>query len=670
LKDQNLDTVIAYSDGRAVDLVSKSNAQTKIAWVHTDIFSRFNKGVASPQILKEKYLNFSTIITVSEFLRQKVQEIVPRGTEVKTVYTPIPVEDIISKSSDYSANLPSGSILAVGRLSYEKGFERLIESYAELNDSFQSQHPLYIIGDGPDLDRLTDLILKYQLSGRIHLLGEKQNPYPFIKAASLLVVPSIFEGLGLVAIEAQILGTPVLATETGGLIEVLDNGQSGYLTKIEDLSQAIRNFFSEANDPLKKIDHARSRLNRFTTSETDSFFNSLTKPTLTLYANGPLGNHGCEALYYSISMLCPVHEIMTLDEQDIDSPLWENIDVQRRTIPTTNICRFSLPWFRLLLNTRIFKRKQNKDYLYYLEYYKKLKGSIKPCQVYASIGGDNYCYKSSEWLYALNTIIRNKGGKTILLGCSISPEDLSPTMIKDLSSFDLIIARESITASALRKHGLSQVKLVPDPAFLLPSDSSFPLPQAFIPNNTIGINISPVILSNEQTPGIIRRNIHKLIRFILDETDMNIAFIPHVELPNNSDLVILKELYAEFESSGRVCLFEDHNAKVLKGIIGQCRFLIAARTHASIAAYSQGIPTLVIGYSVKAEGIAYDLFGSNEHFVCDVRKISQNWEILHSFQWIMNNEGSIKSHLSRKLVSYTQPLVHLADTISSLLHHE
>ena len=63
----------------------------------------------------------------------------------------------------------------------------------------------------------------------------------------------------------------------------------------------------------------------------------------------------------------------------------------------------------------------------------------------------------------------------------------------------------------------------------------------------------------------------------------------------------------------------DAPCEELKGCISRCRFLVAARTHASIAAYSTGVPTLVAGYSVKARGIARDLFGTEDGHVLPVQ---------------------------------------------------
>ena len=63
---------------------------------------------------------------------------------------------------------------------------------------------------------------------------------------------------------------------------------------------------------------------------------------------------------------------------------------------------------------------------------------------------------------------------------------------------------------------------------------------------------------------------------------------------------------SRYKSTGRVMLVQDCNCEELKGYISRCRFFIGARTHATIAAYSSQVPTLVVGYSVKAKGIAKD----------------------------------------------------------------
>ena len=133
---------------------------------------------------------------------------------------------------------------------------------------------------------------------------------------------------------------------------------------------------------------------------------------------------------------------------------------------------------------------------------------------------------------------------------------------------------------------------------------------------------------------------------------MNIALIPHVIWKHNDDRLPLLSLYKKYNSSGRLFMVEDCDAEHLKGYISKCRFMIAARTHASIAAYSSKIPTIVLGYSVKAKGIAKDLFGTYENYVIPVQHLSKVNNLTEEFEWLSENEIKIKRHLNGFMPSY------------------
>ena len=89
----------------------------------------------------------------------------------------------------------------------------------------------------------------------------------------------------------------------------------------------------------------------------------------------------------------------------------------------------------------------------------------------------------------------------------------------------------------------------------------------------------------------------------------------------------------------------DANCMQIKDCIARCRFFIGARTHATIAAYSTLVPTLVVGYSVKAKGIAKDLFGTYENYVVPVQFLKQPDDLTKAFIWLQNNEYRIKERL-------------------------
>lgn len=265
--------------------------------------------------------------------------------------------------------------------------------------------------------------------------------------------------------------------------------------------------------------------------------------------------------------------------------------------------------------------------------------SGKPLAV--SIGGDNYCYPEMvDDLILAHNVFKKKGFETVLWGCSIEPDSLMNGWLReDLKSYDRIYARESITRDAIVVAGVEadRVELRKDPAFELDT-SKVSIPKLFLPGKTVGINLSPMVQNKETVPGITIENYKNFIKYILEETDQNVALIPHVVWANNDDRRPLEELYLEFKDTKRVVLIGDAPAHELKGYISKCSFFVGARTHSTIAAYSSGVPTLVIGYSVKSRGIATDLFGSYENYVLPVQELKEPDEMIKAYKWILEKQ--------------------------------
>lgn len=360
---------------------------------------------------------------------------------------------------------------------------------------------------------------------------------------------------------------------------------------------------------------------------------------LILYPHGGSGNHGCEAIVRSTCKItqADVTLFSAAPEEDKKVGLDAICNVQLDHCP---ISRFSLQYLKAVFQAKVYGDQTAYDRIHFSSVLKV----AKTADYILSIGGDNYCYGVPAFIYLVNKEIRKKGGKTILWGCSVEPESIKKQMLEDLQGYTHIIARESITYEAMVKNGLKQTVLIPDPAFQL-NRIDLPLPENFIEGNTVGINVSPMIIGHESNQGVTLQNYIELINYIINQTDMQIALIPHVVWSHNDDRIPLNILYDRFKGTGRICMIEDHTAEELKGFIARCRFLIAARTHASIAAYSEKVPTLVIGYSVKAKGIAQDLFGTYENYVLPVQSLKNKNDMIDAFKWLQNNESNIKKQL-------------------------
>ncbi len=365
-----------------------------------------------------------------------------------------------------------------------------------------------------------------------------------------------------------------------------------------------------------------------------------------LYMHGGSRNHGCEAIVRSTCEILKEKDC-TLFTTGMSADLEYEIDkvckLKEQTMPTN---RASLRYISALFQYHLLKDQDAYDRLTF----RPILDMAANDTVALSIGGDNYCYGRPGHMYLINKYLREKGAKTVLWGCSVEPSQIDDEMRNDLAKYDLITARESLSYECLHQINSNTV-LCPDPAFTLKTIKK-ELPDGFVVNNTVGINVSPLIMNYESSSGITLVNYYKLIEHILNDTDMHIALIPHVVVDGNSDLEPLMQLYDQFKESGRIVLIPDCNCMELKGYIAQCRFLVCARTHASIAAYSSLVPTLVVGYSTKAKGIATDIFGTDENYVIPVQSLSKENVLVERFDWLFNHESEIRKHMTSFMPGY------------------
>ena len=382
-----------------------------------------------------------------------------------------------------------------------------------------------------------------------------------------------------------------------------------------------------------------------------------------MYCHKGSGNHGCEAIIRgTMNVLNNAEDfkytLVSEDpSQDIEYGIGEKANVVKEQNPVKkNTFKFVKAYLDL---------KLKKDYTKMNDLaYEEAMTSINKNGVSLSIGGDNYCYGDHSKYIMLHNLSRKYGNKTVLWGCSVDEDRLEiPEVIEDFKNFDLIVARETITYNNMIKKGLTNVKLYPDVAFTLQIDENM---KELPPENTVGINLSPLIMNYETNEGNALASYEKLVEYILNETDMNIALVPHVMWKGNDDRVPLKKIYDKFKDSGRVYMIGDYNCTQLKAYISKCRFFIGARTHATIAAYSTCVPTLVVGYSVKSKGIAKDIFGTYDKYVIPVQDLTEE-NLIDEFKWMVNNEKSIKNHLEGFMPKYRQKSLEAGKEITNIL---
>lgn len=278
-------------------------------------------------------------------------------------------------------------------------------------------------------------------------------------------------------------------------------------------------------------------------------------------------------------------------------------------------------------------------------YQKDVISEIDKSDICISVGGDNYCYPFCNWAYTLDEYANLKNKKTVLWGASLFDEITDDDLINDLNNFDVLVIRESLSYRALKKYiPENRIIYAPDPAFSL-EPKEVKLNHWYKKRNIVALNVSPLTIQNKDQ----ERAVYSLIEYILKETKYSVLLLPHVTTEDCNDLDVLQKIKDKYEGEERVYLENGiYNCQELKYIISQCKILVAARTHASIAAYSTGIPTLVIGYSVKSRGLAKDLFGTFENYVISKDNVIGDNLVKH-FQYIDNNQTKIQGVLKEKI---------------------
>lgn len=353
-------------------------------------------------------------------------------------------------------------------------------------------------------------------------------------------------------------------------------------------------------------------------------------------------NHGCEAIVRGsmniIENSDEKAEFVLSSNNPSDDKILNNITV--KAAKTRDLTKVE----KLIAAVDL---KINNSETYALQkMYSPIVSDAEDCDVCLSVGGDTYCYGDNHGIQVLTRELKKRGKKTVLWGASIGAEDLSERKLESLRDFDAIFTREPITYELLKANGANDnIYLFSDPAFCMERVEVEPI-DGFTRENTLGFNISPLVASGDPRKKEIAED---FLRFVFENTTMKVLLVPHVVEENNHDYDFMKPIFEKFEHTGRIAILPpDLEARQYKGYIAGTRFFVGARTHSTIAAYSSGVPTIALGYSVKARGIAKDIFGE-EKYVLDIKAMTDYEELRDEFLKLLENENEIRRDLMKSI---------------------
>lgn len=169
--------------------------------------------------------------------------VIPNGVDVARFEAAEPAD-----LAQFGMPLGSRALIAVGRLDPQKGLQYLIEAMSGVVLQVPDLH-LLLVGEGPQRHQLETWIRERRLSDRVHIAGWRSDVPNLLRAAWCLVLPSLWEGMPNVVLEAMAAGLPVIATQVEGTNELVQEGQTGLLVGSRSASALESAIIALANDP-------------------------------------------------------------------------------------------------------------------------------------------------------------------------------------------------------------------------------------------------------------------------------------------------------------------------------------------------------------------------------------------------------------------------------------
>ena len=194
--------------------------------------------------------------------RQIEQSLIAGGVAVKKVRTLYSGIDLFKRQLTYDGQairqmigIPDGAVLlgTIANLFPRKGYEVMLQALPAIVRAAPTVHYVIVGSDGSDYaDRLKQLAHELKIADRVHIVGFQDPVQPFLASLDLYVHPALMEGFGIAVVEAMAMGKAVVATTTGGLPEVVAQGETGLLVPPGDVESLAATVVSLLQDRVRR----------------------------------------------------------------------------------------------------------------------------------------------------------------------------------------------------------------------------------------------------------------------------------------------------------------------------------------------------------------------------------------------------------------------------------
>ncbi|HEX2985887.1 MAG TPA: glycosyltransferase [Caproiciproducens sp.] len=223
------DAAIAFMEGQPIYyVVTKVKSKVKIGFIHGDYTAMGLSKIYDYDFIRR----LNALCTVSESCKAALVQTFPEfKNNFHVVYNIISasfMRGMASEKADFGDDFFGLRILSIARLSHQKGLDIALPAIAELKRQ-GLKFKWYIIGIGPEEQNLKDMICKLQIEDYVKFLGERANPYPYLKACDIYMQPSRFEGKSIAVDEAMVMCRPILLTDFSTASDQITSGKNGMI---------------------------------------------------------------------------------------------------------------------------------------------------------------------------------------------------------------------------------------------------------------------------------------------------------------------------------------------------------------------------------------------------------------------------------------------------------